>query len=167
MQRDAVLAIVIATICMLIYIWIRFRDIKIGLSAVLALIHDVLVVLMVYAVVRIPVGNTFIACILTIVGYSINATIVIFDRIRENRKSMTQSTLDQIVDSSISQTLSRSINTSLTTFITIFVLYLLGVTSIREFALPLMAGVVCGGYSSICISGALWYVMKKKVKKNN
>lgn len=160
MQRDAVISVIIAAVFMLIYIWIRFRDVKFGFSAVAALIHDVLVVLMVYAVVRIPVGNTFIACMLTIVGYSINATIVIFDRIRENRKAM-KAELDVIVNTSISQTLSRSINTSITTFITIFVLYLLGVSSIREFALPLMAGIVCGAYSSICITGTLWYLMKR------
>lgn len=164
MQRDAVVSVIIAGICMLIYIWIRFRDLKFGFSAVLALLHDVLVVLMVYTVVRISVGNTFIACMLTIVGYSINATIVIFDRIRENKKTMRES-LDVIVNTSISQTLSRSINTSVTTFITIFVLYILGVSSIREFALPLMAGVVCGAYSSICVTGALYYVMKKAEKK--
>lgn len=165
MQRDAVLAVVIAGIFMLIYIWIRFKDVKFGASAVIALLHDVLVVLTVYALVRIPVGNTFIACMLTIVGYSINATIVIFDRIRENRKTMGKEALDVVVNTSISQTISRSINTSLTTFITIFVLYIMGVTAIREFALPLMAGIVCGAYSSICITGALWYMMKKRSEK--
>ena len=165
MQRDAVLAVVIAGIFMLIYIWIRFKDVKFGASAVIALLHDVLVVLTVYALVRIPVGNTFIACMLTIVGYSINATIVIFDRIRENRKTMGKEALDVVVNTSISQTISRSINTSLTTFITIFVLYIMGVTAIREFALPLMEGIVCGAYSSICITGALWYMMKKRSEK--
>ena len=165
MQRDAVLAVVIAGIFMLIYIWIRFKDVKFGASAVIALLHDVLVVLTVYALVRIPVGNTFIACMLTIVGYSINATIVIFDRIRENRKVMGKEALDVVVNTSISQTISRSINTSLTTFITIFVLYIMGVTAIREFTLPLMAGIICGAYSSICITGALWYIMKKRSEK--
>lgn len=165
MQRDAVLAVLISGVFMLIYIWIRFKDVKFGASAVIALLHDVLVVLMVYAVVRIPVGNTFIACMLTIVGYSINATIVIFDRIRENRKLMVKEPVEAVVNASISQTISRSINTSLTTFITIFVLYLMGVTAIREFALPLMAGIICGAYSSICITGALWYMMKKRSEK--
>lgn len=160
MQRDAVISVVIAGICMLIYIWIRFKDITFGASAVLALLHDVLMVLMVYAFVRIPVGNTFIACMLTIVGYSINATIVIFDRIRENRRLMSTESLESIVDASINQTLTRSINTSLTTFISICVLYIMGVTSIREFALPLMAGIICGAYSSISISGTLWYIMR-------
>lgn len=167
MKSDAIISVIIAAICMLIYIWFRFKDINFATSAVLALIHDVLVVVMVYAVARISVGNTFIACMLTIVGYSINATIVIFDRIRENKAAMKRSdVLENIVNQSISQTISRSINTSLTTFIMVFVLFVLGVDSIREFTLPLMAGIVCGAYSSICITGALWYVMKKKLGKN-
>ena len=166
MQKDAVLAVVIAGICMLIYIWFRFKDVKFGTSAVLALLHDVLCVLTVYALVRIPVGNTFIACMLTIVGYSINATIVIFDRIRENRQVMYRESLDEIVNASISQTLSRSINTSVTTFIAVFVLWILGVASIREFALPLMEGIIFGAYSSIFITGTLWYALKKLGKKN-
>lgn len=165
MQKDAVISVLIAGICMLIYIWFRFKDVKFGASAVLALLHDVLCVLTVYALVRIPVGNTFIACMLTIVGYSINATIVIFDRIRENRQVMYRESLDEIVNVSISQTLSRSINTSLTTFIAVFVLWVMGVASIREFALPLMAGIVFGAYSSIFITGTLWYAMKKVGKK--
>lgn len=165
MRSDAVVSVIVAGILMLIYIWIRFKDIKFGASAVLALLHDVLVVLAVYAIVRIPVGNTFIACMLTIVGYSINATIVIFDRIRENRKVMKGSELENIVNTSITQTISRSINTSFTTFIMVFMLFVLGVSSIREFALPLMAGIVGGAYSSICITGTLWYIMKKKLTK--
>lgn len=165
MKADAVIAVVIATICMLLYIWIRFKDIRFATSAVLALVHDVLVVLAFYAVSKTSIGNTFIACMLTIVGYSINATIVIFDRIRENLKEMPKKTeLSEIVNASITQTLSRSINTSFTTFIMVAVLYVLGVTSIREFALPLIVGIVCGAYSSVCITGALWYVMKTKFK---
>ena len=166
MQKDAVIAVVIAGICMLIYIWFRFKDIKFGASAVVALLHDVLCVLTVYALVRIPVGNTFIACMLTIVGYSINATIVIFDRIRENRQIMYRESLENIVNKSITQTLSRSINTSLTTFISVLVLYIMGVASIREFALPLMAGIIAGTWSSIFITGTLWYGMKKIGKEN-
>lgn len=166
MKSDAIVSVIIATICMLIYIWFRFKDINFASSAVLALVHDVLVVLMVYAVARISVGNTFIACMLTIVGYSINATIVIFDRIRENKAAMKKvDTLEEVVNRSISQTISRSINTSLTTFIMVFVLFVLGVDSIKEFTLPLMAGIVCGAYSSVCITGTLWYVMKKKLSK--
>ena len=160
MKQDAVIAVIIATICMLAYIWLRFKDVKFAASAVLALVHDVLVVITFYAVAKWSVGSTFIACMLTIVGYSINATIVIFDRIRENLKAKTnKQSLAEIVNKSITQTFTRSINTSLTTFVMVFVLYLLGVSSIREFALPLMVGIVCGTYSSVCVTGALWYVM--------
>lgn len=165
MRKDAVVAIVVATLCMLIYIWFRFKDIRFASSGVLALVHDVLVVLAFYALVRVSVGNTFIACMLTIVGYSINATIVIFDRIRENMQTMKKADLAEIVNLSITQTLTRSIYTSFTTFITIAVLYVLGVPSIREFAAPIMVGIVCGAYSSVCITGPLWYVMKTKLKK--
>ena len=162
MRRDAVIAVVIATICMLLYIWFRFKDIRFATSAVLALLHDVLVVVGFYAIARISVGNTFIACMLTIVGYSINATIVIFDRIREEMRGKTKSSdIAAVVNKSITQTLTRSIYTSLTTFIMVAVLYVMGVSSIKEFALPLMVGVVCGAYSSVCITGALWYVMKR------
>ncbi len=165
-QTDAVVAVVIATICMLLYIWFRFKDIRFGASAVIALIHDVLVVLAFYAVTRVSVGSTFIACMLTIVGYSINATIVIFDRVRENMRSMTRKDdLQEMVNHSITQTLSRSIFTSLTTFIMVAALYVFGVSSIREFALPLMAGILCGTYSSVCITGALWYVLRMKIKQ--
>ena len=166
MRADAVKAVVIATILMLLYIWLRFKDIRFASSAVVALLHDVLVVLAFYAVARVSVGNTFIACMLTIVGYSINATIVIFDRIRENLAAAKKKTdMEELVNSSITQTLTRSIYTSLTTFIMVFLLFVMGVSSVREFALPLMVGIVCGGYSSVCITGALWYVMKTKIKK--
>lgn len=165
MRSDAVVAVIIATICILLYIWFRFKDLRFGASAVIALIHDVLIVLMVYAVLRISVGTTFIACMLTIVGYSINATIVIFDRIRENLKEMERASEEEIVNASISQTLSRSINTSITTFITVFCLYILGVPSIKEFALPIMAGIIGGGWSSVMITGTLWCLMRKAGKK--
>ncbi len=167
MKRDAVVATVIATIFMLIYIWIRFKDIRFAASAVIALVHDVLVVLACYALAKWSVGSTAIACLLTIVGYSINATIVIFDRIRENLKlSGTRADLAEIVNRSITQTFTRSINTSLTTFIMVLVLFIMGVSSIREFALPLMAGIICGTYSSVCLTGALWYMMSvNKAKK--
>lgn len=166
MKKDAVIAVAIATICMLIYIWFRFSDIRFAASAVIALCHDVLVVLAFYAMAKVSVGNTFIACMLTIVGYSVNATIVIFDRIRENMAGgYKKEELVEIVDSSITQTLTRSIYTSLTTFVMVAVLYVLGVTSIREFALPLMVGIVCGAYSSVCITGALWHIMKTKLAK--
>ena len=163
MRRDAVVAVAVATLFMLLYIWFRFKDIRFAGSAVLALVHDVLVVLTFYAVSRTAVGSTFIACMLTIVGYSINATIVIFDRIRENLRIRGKNQpLSDVVNLSITQTLTRSIYTSLTTFIMVAVLYVLGVSSIREFAMPLMVGIVCGAYSSVCLTGAMWFVTKKK-----
>ena len=166
MQSDAIKAIIVSAILMLLYIWFRFKDIRFGASSVIALVHDVLVVLAFYAVVRISVGNTFIACMLTIVGYSINATIVIFDRIRENLRSRRDSgKLEELVNKSITQTLSRSIFTSLTTFFMVAALEVFGVSSIREFALPLIAGIICGTYSSICLTGAMWYVFRTKFVK--
>ncbi len=172
MKKDALEAVIVALALMLLYIalmllyiWFRFKDMRFGASAVLALAHDVLVVLTVYAVLRISVGSTFIACMLTIVGYSINATIVIFDRIRENLAARRKDQdLMELVDRSITDTLSRSIFTSLTTFFMVFTLFILGVSSIREFALPIMAGIICGTYSSVCITGALWFVLRKHFK---
>ena len=168
MQADAIWATIIALICMLIYIWIRFRDVRFGAASVIALLHDALVIVACYALTRISVGGTFIAAILTIIGYSINATIVIFDRIRENLHVMGKASLEDIVNTSVTQTLSRSVFTSLTTFITVLMLYILGVSSIRDFALPLMVGVICGTYSSIFLAGNLWYLfrqIKGKAKK--
>jgi len=164
MRQDAIVAVIIAAICMLIYIWLRFKDIRFGASAVLALLHDVLIVLAFYAIARISVGNTFIACMLTIIGY------FIFDRIRENlgnSKKHSDEALKEIVNRSITQTLTRSIYTSLTTFITIAALFILGVPSIREFAAPLIVGIVAGAFSSVCISGPLWYILKTKFKSKN
>lgn len=166
MRQDAVLAVVLATICMLIYIWFRFTDIRFAASAVLALVHDVLVVLAFYAFAKISVGSTFIACMLTIVGYSVNSTIVIFDRIRENlHEARDNNELQTLVNDSITQTLTRSIYTNLTTFVMVFVLYLMGVSSIRDFALPLMVGIFAGAYSSVGITGSLWYVMRTRLVK--
>lgn len=167
MQRNAIVSVLIATVLMLIYIAIRFSDVKFGAAAVIALLHDVLVVFAVYSIGRLSVGNTFIACMLTIVGYSINATIIIFDRIRENMVTMSKENYATIVDTSISQTLTRTIYTSLTTFVMVFVLYIMGVTSIKEFALTLMCGIVCGAYSSVCITGPLWYMLKTRLGKND
>lgn len=170
MKSDTILAVAVAILCMLVYIRVRFSDIRFGVSSIVALVHDVLVVLAFYAVSRVSVSNTFVACMLTIVGYSINATIVIFDRVRENMASMShKDDLEDVVNRSITQTMSRSIFTSLTTFIMVAVLYVLGVTSIRDFALPLMVGIVCGTYSSICLAGGLWYVLRQKFvpKKEN
>lgn len=166
MRVDAVVAVLIAAFCMLLYIWLRFKDIVFAGSSILALLHDVLIVLLVYALTKISVGNTFIACMLTIVGYSINATIVIFDRIRENIGSRTsEEALTQVVNESVTQTLTRSINTTLTTFIMVLMLAILGVESVRDFAIPLLAGFICGGYSSVCIAGTLWFAIKKSQGK--
>ena len=168
MRVDAIIAVAIATVFMLLYIWLRFKDIRFATSAVVALIHDVLVVLAFYVIARISVGNTFIACMLTIVGYSINATIVIFDRIREEMKTKKRGEeLEVLVNRCITRTLTRSIYTSLTTFVMVAVLFIMGVSSIKEFALPLMVGIICGAYSSVCITGALWYVMKMKIGKKS
>ena len=170
MRSDAFVAVLVSAVCMLIYIWFRFKDIRFGASAVLALLHDVLVVLTVYALSRLSVGSTFIACMLTIIGYSINATIVIFDRVRENLAKLpgkqTKEMLAEVANKSVTETLSRSINTTITTVIMVFMLYVFGVTSIREFSIPLLAGMVCGAYSSTCIATELWYVMKVHFVKN-
>ena len=185
MKKSSIIAVSIAVACMLIYIWLRFSDFRFGLSSVAALAHDVLIVLTFYAIARISVGSTFIACMLTIVGYSINATIVIFDRVREvyrernaeakeNRLKKRQKNvgpvevdLKDVVNSSISSTLSRSLFTSATTFFMVACLYILGVTSIKEFALPLMVGILCGAYSSVCLAGALWYFLRNKFPVTN
>ena len=168
MKVDAAVATLIATLCMLLYIWIRFRKLSTGISAVLALVHDVIAVLTVYVVASafIPVGSTFIACMLTIVGYSINYTIVVFDRIRENKaKATSRTSLAEIINKSITETLSRSINTSVTTFIMVFVLAVFGVDSVRQFAIPLIVGIISGCYSSVCVASPLWYVLSGKGEK--
>lgn len=168
MRRDAIVSVLVASVFMLLYIWFRFKDIRFAASAILALLNDVLFVLTFYAVARVSVGNTFIACMLTIVGYSINATIVIFDRIREElRVQKKNESLEVLVNRSITETLTRSIYTNLTTFIMVAVLFILGVSSIREFAGPLMVGVAGGTYSSICVTGALWYVLRTRFGKKD
>ena len=166
MKKDAIVAIAVSSVLMLLYIAFRFSDVKFGISAVLALVHDVLVVFAAYSIGTLSVGNTFIACMLTIVGYSINATIIIFDRIRENMRTQdSKESLEELVNKSIGQTFTRTIYTSLTTFIMVFVLFVMGVTSLKEFTFTLMLGIVCGAYSSVCITGPLWYTMKQHTKK--
>ncbi len=162
MKRDTIIAVVVAILCMLVYIRVRFKDIRFGFSSVFALVHDVLVVLAFYAAARVSVSNTFVACMLTIVGYSINATIVIFDRVRENMANAGKADIVEVVNKSVTQTLSRSIFTSLTTFVMVALLYFLGVSSIKDFALPLMVGIGCGCYSSVCLAGAFWIILSKK-----
>ncbi|MCR5279147.1 MAG: protein translocase subunit SecD [Lachnospiraceae bacterium] len=165
-QRETIIALIVACVCMLVYIWFRFKDIRFGASSVVALTHDVLVTLTFYALAYISVGSTFVACMLTIVGYSINATIVIFDRVREELKEATgKIDLAKIVNEAVTSTLSRSIFTSLTTFVMVVALYIFGVSSVKEFALPLSVGILCGTYSSICLAGALWYVLRTKIAK--
>ena len=170
MRRQSTIAVIVAVLCMLVYIWFRFKDIRFASSAIIALIHDVLIVLSLYAFARISVGSAFIACMLTVIGYSVNDTIVVFDRIRENHKAVrieTAETLKELANSSLAQTLSRSISTSITTAIMVLMLLILGVSSIREFALPLLAGVIAGTYSSIFIATQLWYIFKVRGKKTN
>lgn len=156
MSASATRAMVLALILMLIYIYFRFKDIRFGFSAVLALLHDALIVVACYALTRIEVGSTFIAVVLTIIGYSINNTIVTFDRIRENKANAGRMNQGELIDLSVSQTLTRSLFTSLTTFLMVLALFVFGVTDIRFFALPLMVGVICGTYSSIFIASPLW-----------
>ncbi|WP_394266970.1 protein translocase subunit SecF [Anaerotignum sp.] len=165
MQTAAIKATIIAAVAMLLYISLRFHDFRAGSSAIIALLHDVLIVLTAYAVFRIPVNNTFLVVLLTILGYSINATIVIFDRIRENKSAFHANQTAEKINKSISQTLARSINTSLTTFFTVGAIYVLGVPALKEFALPMMIGILAGAYSSVCISGSVWYVLLPKNEK--
>ena len=171
MRRDSIIVVLVAVALMFVYITIRFKDVKFASSAIIALAHDVLVVLAIYAVARISVGNAFIACMLTVIGYSVNDTIVIFDRLRENAKNARMNKAEEIAkvaNDSITQTLSRSISTSITTAIMVLMLLILGVSTIREFAFPLLCGVICGTYSSICIATELWYVFKvASLKKAN
>ncbi len=170
MRSQSTIAVLVAVLFMLIYIWFRFKDLRFASSAIIALIHDVLIVLALYAIARISVGSAFIACMLTVIGYSVNDTIVVFDRIRENHKAVrteTPETLKELCNESLSQTLSRSISTSITTAIMVLMLLILGVSSIREFALPLLAGVIAGTYSSIFIATQLWYIMKVKIGNKN
>ena len=162
--NNAAMSIVIAVVLMLIYITFRF-ELLTGLSAVLALCHDMLVMMSIYAIFRLPVNTSFIAAILTILGYSINATIVVFDRIRENTRFLRKESFVDVANRSIWQTMARSINTSVTTLITLVCLYILGVPSIKEFALPLIVGVICGCYSSVFLASSFWVLFKGKSAK--
>lgn len=163
-QQKALLSVVIATLAMLVYISFRFKF-DFGVAAITALLHDVLVVIAIYAIFRIPLNNPFVAAMLTVVGYSINDTIVVFDRIRENMRGAKRDSHEEVADLSINQTLSRSINTSLTTLLSIVALYIMGVDSIKEFTLPLIAGISVGVYSSIFIASPIWVLINKKQRK--
>lgn len=163
-KNKALLSTLIATVLMLGYITWRF-EFNFGVAAIVALVHDILIMLAVYSILRIPVNSSFIAAILTILGYSINDTIVIFDRIRENTKLYPRESVDNLINNSIKQSLTRTINTSLTTLIAILVLYVLGVEDVKILALPLMIGIVAGTYSSLFIATPIWYELKnRKIK---
>lgn len=167
--RNAFLSVLIAALCMLIYIAIRF-DFNSGAAAVLGLVHDVLIMLSFMVILRsfVQMNSSFIAAMLTIVGYSINNTIIIFDRIRENARKMPSSTpRADVVSRSIKECLGRTINTTLTTLVTIVCLYIFGVSSIREFALPIIVGIISGVYSANMINGYVWAFLeeKKRAKK--
>ena len=164
LTRNAVLSVLVACIAMLIYIAIRF-EFNFGIAAIVALVHDVLITLAFYAIFDIPVNSSFIAAMLTIVGYSINDTIVIFDRIREDRHNMRRNTSTEIANASINKTLSRSINTSLTTLIIIGAVNIF-VPTVREFSLPLLIGIAAGAYSSIFIASPIWVLLQKRNEKN-
>lgn len=166
MVKTSILSVVIACLAMLVYISIRFKDFSMGASAILALCHDALIVVGSYAILRIPLSNSFIAAILTVLGYSINATIVIFDRVRENRTKLGRNNYEALVNTSVKQTLTRSLFTSLTTFFTVLCLFIFGVQSVREFVLPISIGIVCGTYSSIFIAGNVWYIVSSATAKN-
>ena len=165
LAKNSLVALGIACIAMLIYIQIRF-EINYGIAALVALVHDVLITLSVFAIFYIPVNTPFIAAILTIIGYSINDTIVIFDRMRENSKNMRRSTPDLIANVSLTQTMGRSINTTLTTLFSIVAVNIF-VPTVREFSFPLVIGIAFGAYSSIFIASPVWVILKKKVKKKN
>lgn len=158
MQEKAFLAVAVSCIAMLVYVSLRFRDFKIGASCIIALLHDALIVLACYAIFRIPLNNSFIAAILTVLGYSINASIVIFDRLRENKRRLGSRDSENVMNISIKQSIRRSLYTSLTTFFTILALYIFGVQSVKEFALPIVVGIICGMYSSVFLAGSLWYI---------
>ena len=165
LRNSAIISALVAVLCMLVYIGIRF-DFRSGLAAIVALCHDLLVMLSAYIIFRIPFNINFIAAALTILGYSINATIVVFDRARENAKANPKANFGDVMDTSIWQTMTRSINTTITTLLTITMVIILGVTSIRNFCWPLFIGVLAGCYSSVCISGNVSVRLKRVGKKN-
>ncbi|MDR1687976.1 MAG: protein translocase subunit SecF [Clostridiales bacterium] len=162
MQKTAVYAILISFGLMLVYVSFRFKAITTGASAVITIIHDALFTVVCYGVLRIPLNNSFIAVILTIIGYAINNNIVVLDRIRENKKLIKRTDFGELVDKSINQSLRRCLFTIITTLLTITTLYILGVPTIKEFSLPIILGLICGTYSSICFTGSTLYCMTEK-----
>ena len=160
-KSKALLSTVIATVLMLAYITWRFQFVF-GLAAIVALVHDVLVMLAVYSIFRIPVDNAFIAAILAVLGYSINDTIVVFDRVRENLKLYPRETIEETINGSIKKSVRRTINTSVTTLTAVVVLYILGVEDVKVLALPLIIGIISGTYSSLFIASPILYELKTR-----
>lgn len=164
LKTKAVYALIVANIAMLIYVGIRF-EFKFATAAILSLVHDVLIMLAVYSLFKIPVNSGFVAAMLTVIGYSINDTIVVFDRIRENGKYMKKNEYMALADASVNQTMARSINTVLTVLITITCVCIF-VPAIRDFSIPLLVGITSGCYSSIFIASPFWVIFKNmEVKK--
>lgn len=164
LRRAAITSTIIAVVLMLVYIAFRFKFVS-AIAAVLCLIHDLAIMLIAYSLFQIPMQSTMIAALLTILGYSINATIIIFDRIREGRRQNAKQPFGEVVNTAVHNTLTRSINTTLTTLFTIGMIYIFGVESIRSFALPLIIGIFAGLYSSVCLAGNLWVVLDKYLPK--
>lgn len=164
MQQKALTAACFAVVLMLIYITIRF-ELTSGLAAVICLVHDLLVILSAYVLLQIPFNTKFIAVALTILGYSINASVIMFDRVRENLKYARREAFADTVEKSIWQTMKRTLNTSITTLLTISMIFIFGVSSLRQFTLPMIIGIVCGAYSSIFLAGSLWVMLRKKFRK--
>ena len=162
-RNKAVQAVIIACLAILIYVGVRF-EFKFATAAIISLIHDVLIMLTVYSVFRIPLDSSFIAAVLTVIGYSINDTIVVFDRIRENQKYIRGTDVTVLANASVTQTMARSINTVLTVLITLTAVYIY-VPSIRNFSQPLLVGIASGCYSSIFIASPVWVILKNRGKK--
>ncbi len=166
-----IIAVLISSVMIVLYVWIRFKRISglsAGIAALLALFHDVLVVFFIFVIFRIPLNDSFIAVVLTIIGFSVNDTIVIYDRIRENKKLFPKMDVEELVDTSITQSMTRSINTTVTTVLSVLVLYIFAllydIESIKFFALPMAFGLLSGCYSTICIAGPIWVMWQKRKK---
>ncbi|MEJ8554875.1 protein translocase subunit SecF [Tepidibacter sp. Z1-5] len=162
-RNNAIISTLIAAVGMLIYVSFRF-EFSYGIASIIALVHDVIILICAYAIFRVPVNSPFVAAVLTVVGYSINDTIVVFDRIRENMKYAKKNDYANVANQSISSTISRSINTSVTTLVAITSLYVIGVDAIKDFTLPLIVGMAAGTYSSIFIASPTWVLIKQKTK---
>lgn len=170
--RNGIIAILLASFFVVIYVWIRFRRIgglSAGIMALVALVHDLIVVFVTCVIFRIPIGDSFIAVSLSIIGYSVNDTIVIYDRIRENFKKYPKLPIESVTDLSISQSMMRSVNTNIAVLLSVGMIYVLAfansVESVQSFALPMAIGAISGCYSTICIAGPLWVMWKKRDKK--